>query len=385
MSVTASVTSRGEPAPPQTEGARKHVDFLDGMRALAALYVVFHHIWLQVWPRELGRTPPESVLQYTAWLSYGHFAVTLFLVLSGFCLMLPVVRGNGTLRGGAKAFLIRRARRILPPYYAAMAFSLALIWTLVGHKTGTHWDVSIPVTWKGFFIHVLLLQNLIPSDEINHVFWSIAVEWQIYFFFPVLLLLWGRMNPWAITIATALGAFGFAAACGHYHVPIIAPHYLALFVIGMFAAAMSHSADPAIRAWRDRTPWGLLSAIFAAAVVALCGHFGLDQSRFGIIDFVIGAFAACTLVYLSSERPNLLARALSWRPIVLIGGFSYSIYLIHAPLIQVAWQYTVAPLHLVATQAFLLTMAVSVPIVLGSAYLFYLVAERPFTSTVKRQ
>ena len=62
---------------------------------------------------------------------HGHYAVAVFIVLSGFCLMLPVTRDpNGRLPGGFAAYLGRRARRILPPYYAALGMcwiAIALI------------------------------------------------------------------------------------------------------------------------------------------------------------------------------------------------------------------------------------------------------------------
>ena len=50
--------------------------------------------------------------------------------------------------GGARSFFRRRARRLLPPYYASFGLSLLLIWTVIGTRTGTHWDISVPVDWR---------------------------------------------------------------------------------------------------------------------------------------------------------------------------------------------------------------------------------------------
>ena len=113
---------------PATPPARLRLNHVDGLRALAALYVVLHHIWLD------GR-PEDRAHDWGSWLRHGHFAVTLFIVLSGYCLMLPVVRGDGTLRGGIVPYL-KRARRILPPYYAALGVTILLSTFLIGHKTG---------------------------------------------------------------------------------------------------------------------------------------------------------------------------------------------------------------------------------------------------------
>jgi peptidoglycan/LPS O-acetylase OafA/YrhL len=316
---------------------------------------------------------------------YGHFAVSIFLVLSGFCLMLPVARSTGcNLRGGVVDFYRRRARRILPPYYAAMALSLLLIWTIIGHKTGTHWDLSVPVTAKGIAIHALLLQNIFPSDEINHVFWSIAVEWQIYFVFPLLLISWRRIGATATTALAVILSICCRVILQRLNLPIIAPHYLGLFALGMFAATAAHSTGAAWEARRTRLPWGPAAAILAIAIVALCAHFRLQKPHLEHLDFLVGLCAVCTLVHLSCKT-SPLRRILSWKPLMFVGGFSYSLYLIHAPLIQIVSQYCIFPLHIAPIPAFLLTMGISVPISLFCAYLFFLIAERPFTSAVKRK
>ena len=137
-----------------------HLAHLDGLRGLAALFVVLHHVWLTVWPLEYGLAPVGSAALLTGVFAFGHFAVAVFIVLSGFCLTLPVARA-GELRGGARRFFRRRARRILPPYYAALALSLLLLGVAVGDTTGTHWDLSVPVSREGFLANVFLVQNVL--------------------------------------------------------------------------------------------------------------------------------------------------------------------------------------------------------------------------------
>src|SRR5205807_888516 len=107
------------------------------------------------------------------WLfGFDHYAVTTFIVISGFCLMLPVAIAGGTLKGGAKQFYQRRARRILPPYYAALALSVAIALAR-----------GVPVTNGSLISHALLIHDFGASwiFDINGALWSIAVEWQLYF------------------------------------------------------------------------------------------------------------------------------------------------------------------------------------------------------------
>jgi peptidoglycan/LPS O-acetylase OafA/YrhL len=68
------------------------LDFLNGIRAIAALFVLISHFWYQIWPAvtpPLGyaHRPTGLTLILTSWLYYGHFAVVVFIVLSEFCLL----------------------------------------------------------------------------------------------------------------------------------------------------------------------------------------------------------------------------------------------------------------------------------------------------------
>ncbi len=111
--------------PQSTANGRVRLAFLDGLRGCAALYVVFYHVY-----HPLSHYGP---LQFPAnwligWAAAGRYAVAVFIVLSGFVLMLPVTRHpQRALNGGVFGFLMRRARRILPPYYAALLLSVLLI------------------------------------------------------------------------------------------------------------------------------------------------------------------------------------------------------------------------------------------------------------------
>ena len=88
--------------------------------------MILHHAWLLTADRSPIAAETDLLGLLTNWLLYGHLAVDVFIVLSGFCLMLPVARSGGALADGARGFFVRRARRILPPYFAAFTISVAL-------------------------------------------------------------------------------------------------------------------------------------------------------------------------------------------------------------------------------------------------------------------
>ena len=92
------------PAPAPAPAAR--LDFLDGIRALAALFVVLHHVYLTVYDGFPTNTGPAVLTP----LLYGHFGVAVFIVVSGFSLGLaPAKRGWELGRGGYWTFMRRRA------------------------------------------------------------------------------------------------------------------------------------------------------------------------------------------------------------------------------------------------------------------------------------
>src|SRR4029450_13336607 len=151
---------------------------LDGIRGLAALFVMLHHCWLLSFPGYPRATGPL----WSNWLIYGHFAVVIFIVLSGFSLAVSPARHDWEL-GGGKPSPHRRACRILPPYWAALAISLLIAWFVVPQPNTPAPDA------KSVFVYGLLLQDIFGAHTPNGAFWSIAIEAQLYLVFPLMLIL----------------------------------------------------------------------------------------------------------------------------------------------------------------------------------------------------
>jgi peptidoglycan/LPS O-acetylase OafA/YrhL len=363
----------------------RRLDYIDGIRALAALFVVLNHAWaLTAW-NPVTDQPRAGVWGFTYPLMFGHFAVSVFIVVSGFCLMLPLAGGPGAVRQETNrrffaAFFKRRARRILAPYYFALAFSLFLGLTLLASPTGTTWDASVPVTLRGVLAHLLLLQNFATSAQINPALWSIATEWQIYFLFPLLVLGFKR-SAVKSTVAASVGAIVAllaTAALAPGRVGAIAPQYIALFAFGMLGATVCFGPRERLR----RLPWRLVSVgawvAFAGLVVVFGCQAVLTKNIF--VDLLIGLAAATTLVACAPtvNAHSRLRALLSSRPLVFVGGFAYSIYLIHTPLLQVEWQYGLRPYDLTQSWTIALLLGVGAPLLLVPCYLFHLACERPF-------
>jgi peptidoglycan/LPS O-acetylase OafA/YrhL len=282
------------------------------------------------------------------------------------------------LRGGAPVFFRKRARRILPPYYLSLGCSLLLIRLLIGHKTGTHWDISLPVTWKGVVAHLFLVQDIYGAPQINHVFWSIAVEWQIYFLFPLLVALRTRINGLRTTVGMLVLSVVFFYLTQRTPLNGMNFPYFGLFALGMLAAEIAYSTEESWTVRRAQMPWAAILA------VTLLIAAGMDMvHRRWVADYFAGSATLALLILAARSDNNPARRFLSWRPLVALGLFAYSIYLIHAPLIQVVWQYLLHPLHLGDRATFALLACPGCPLILGAAYLFYLTCERPFLNRAR--
>ncbi|MDZ4835421.1 MAG: acyltransferase [Candidatus Melainabacteria bacterium] len=364
--------------------------FIDGLRGICVLMVVSHHIFFEIFESKKWVEVNPTVQSITSWLWHGYLGLPIFIVLSGFCLMLPVVASNSdTLSGGFKGFIYRRAKRILPPYYAALGLSLLLLLVVPGFSqpSGFHWDWSLPAFKKGIiFSHLFLVHNIDPSwiTKINHPLWSIAVEWQIYFVFALALM----------PIRKKLGVIAaFAAACLLAAVPAVVfntgqwtrPWYLVLFAMGMLGATVSCSRHPFATAVREKLPWGwICSALVASAIYFCVAGFTQTSS-----EWITAVAITCVMIWAatfertrSSKFGATAMTFLTMPTIANIGVFSYSIYLIHAPIIALLRMY-LQSLKIDQTTSYLLLHVLGIALSLAFGYALFYFVERHFLSKRK--
>ena len=344
-----------EAAPPVKKSLRK-IPFMDGLRGLAALYVVLGHIVGQ----EVGTHP--VLHPYLTWVWHAIYAVDIFIVLSGFLLMLPVAHSvQRQLEGGLAGFWSRRAWRILPAYFAALLASILYVdWAYLQAHPGVALRAGDLVRLAGpgaVLSHLLLLHNLRPNwaQAIDGPMWSVAMEWQIYFLFALLLLpVWRKWGIGAALVtAFALGLAPHVLLPQSRNLDWTCPWFLGLFSLGMAGAVVS------VAGWSEgadrpaRVPWGRVALLLFGALV-LARPYIHSQDNFltkdwGQIgaDVLMGAATACFLIYgarvtLSGAASGpLVLRLLDSRFPMALGRMSYSLYLIHYPITWEVLQWTV--------------------------------------------
>ncbi|MEV5412355.1 acyltransferase [Thermopolyspora sp. NPDC052614] len=397
---------------------RARLACLDGIRGVAALFVMVHHCWLLSFPGYPRDTGPG----WAGWLLYGHFAVVVFIVLSGFSLAVSPARSGWRL-GGLGRFAQRRAWRILPPYWAALALSLVIAWTVIPQPG------EGPPTAKSVLVYGLLTQDLFGAPSPNGAFWSIAIEAQLYLAFPAMLLVLARYG--AAVMLGAVTAIVVAVGALAPYVPAVdllmrlTPQFAALFAAGVVATvvlaadrpspnrldadrmsdvAAGHpgpsdlgqnpiapgpatlardAAEPAGRAGRPKRyhallPWlALATAVPAVTLIVVQGSVWTVENFFWV-DLALGPCVALLLAALATGRPAWLVRLLDLRPLRRLGSFSYSLYLTHAPFVVIMAQLIVAPRVTPGVPAFLTTLALSAPLTIAVAWAFAAVFELPF-------
>jgi len=335
---------------------------LDLLRGVAALSVVLFHLWLYARP-----APSAAVhgLTDTIW-SAGRLGLVLFFVLSGYLLYRPWVqaRRNATAPPSLRTYLRRRAARVLPAYYLALAGSIVLL----AGAAGTPGVRLAPPELLALF--AVFAQNLSPATimKLDPPMWTLAVEVAFYLLLPLLgALMMRARRPVVVPLAAAAtGLLYDWAIAGHglsQPWTKALPALLPLFAVGMLIAHLR----PTVRPSRS-TRRGLLIAA-GALVVANAAWHQVGAGHLGLVLRDVPAAAGFALLICARDcdpRRNVIARALSW-----IGIISFGLYLWHVPVIW--WLRSMHLLALDPVTALPVVLSLSLALASASWYLI----ERP--------
>ncbi len=349
---------------------RGRVVGLDGVRGLAALFVVLNHIFERAWPEYPGANHAPF---WAAWLIYGRGAVAMFIALSGFSLGLGPARSGWQFKSIA-TYAHRRAWRILPPYWAALGFSLVMTWYVLAQP-----HLPVP-NGKSVVVYGLLAQDVFAVGSPNRAFWSIAIEVQLYVLLPLLLLLVRRVSASTmvgLVVATVvtIGVLGSHIALMNTALVKFTPDLAVLFAVGLLASGIVTAGEHT----RSR-PWAgyaLAAAVPAIGLMVVRGSVWSNLNLFWL-DLAWAPAIGCFLTAVATSRPRFVVRFLNSRMPRSLGSCSYSLYLTHGPIVIAVAYGLVRDRVTSGTPMFFVLVAILLPATVCFARMFAAVFELPF-------
>jgi peptidoglycan/LPS O-acetylase OafA/YrhL len=279
---------------------------LDGLRGVAALLIVFYHLFEPYLPG--------------CWM-----AVDVFFVLSGY-LITGIVMQHTLSWQFLKSFYIRRGLRIWPIYYLLiLLLTVAGLYNAEALPYYLTYTQMTPFYWGG----------QMPTWEIMHHAWTLALEEQFYLVWPALVLLAGKQRTGYLALAVAVISIEARYAGFHWW------NLLGRcdgFALGGLLAVIMADADKD-RARRRALSWAMVFAVLATVQAALLVATGHLIAGVGPMTMAARATLASLIAYIPvalvvCHAGHPVLALLRTAPLVYLGTISYGIYLYHFPIVK---------------------------------------------------
>ncbi|QRY80439.1 acyltransferase [Pseudomonas sp. PDNC002] len=347
--------------------AEARIAVLDDLRGVAILLVVLYHGVTAAF----GFTPPAGGDYWLAYVYAGNSGVSLFFLLSGILVSRPFFLALRERRPmDLKRYMAQRALRILPPYYLAV-----LVAVLV---TGRYEQIPAAMVFLAWGYDVGVFSN---------VWWSLATEVQFYLFLPLFFLVLGfdrRLAAGVLLIWLLL----FVAVCLHWvSFGLLGNIYWALSLGGKLPVFLLGAGIGWLLA-EQRLPTlstlpGAMALFLLVVVLAVFLQVTVEH---GVVEFswrqpwiVVPEgllWGSVALVMLSTPG---LGGGLHRRPLRYLGRISYSLYLIHQPVLVACLSYGNA-----ADMRVWPRLLLGLVLALALAHLSYSLIEKPALSLKNR-
>ena len=323
---------RDESSLPTNFAGGDRVPVLDGVRGVAILLILFHHVVVY---SGLDR----SVLIDRALLAAGSAAwlgVDLFFVLSGFLITGILYDAKGSQRYFS-SFYGRRVLRIFPLYYGFLACMYLMAPLLLAPEAAEALRAKQIWYWT-YLVNVDVAFHGWPEPGHLGHFWTLAIEEQFYLIWPLVVLVCDRRRLMMVCTASVLIALMLRTAVPILMEPLAAhvllPTRMDTLAIGGLVALLMRA--PAGRAWLKR--WARVILVIGSAW--LCLLFFVRQGLSGLdpvvqtMGYSVIALTSAALIATVVDVTGLpwLCRVLASAPLIFLGKYSYGLYVVHQPI-----------------------------------------------------
>ena len=341
---------------------------IDGLRGVACLGVVALHCYVLA-----GFYPTPFFLDRV--LSLGYIGVDLFFVLSGFCLAFPILK-KGWRDFSWKKYLLNRAKRIFPPYWVTLilfyliskiifAFSISLL----SDKSSLLWNISA----SQFLQNILLLR----SNDFILSSWTLPLEWRWYFILPIFTYF---SFQYPIIYSFIFSCFISALSAFFLESPSASPKlltfmtsmpiYLPTFFAGVWCAKIVVSEHKIYieEIFVKYSQWFLLASLIACYLEN--PKWNVSSSR------VISWGPVFFFLIISVIFNEHFKKVFEWKPLVHVGTFSYSLYLIHELPLKIIYALVGSDKISVDFQ-WLFYLGIVFPVLVLLGFIFFKIVEEP--------
>jgi peptidoglycan/LPS O-acetylase OafA/YrhL len=301
---------------------------IQGLRALAVLLVIAHHFF------------PKTI-------TGGFFGVDIFFVISGYIITLTLnEQQQNSLRKSLLEFYARRVRRILPSALAVILLSVVFTYLLLGSITAS--DTAVDGIFAALFLANIHFNSSVvdyfasglPQPILQH-YWSLAIEEQFYLIWPLLFFISKKQS---IRLTTVI---------------LLSITSLIFAITSLLNASPTAYLSTLTRAWelgigaivalsKFRFSSSLLSYISLFFLIVLSTLYTPESDFPGLPALVI-ALLACVVIINSDSNRVLASKVMMW-----IGDRSYTLYLVHWSVFQIAFLYRGSELLVIQKLALIL-------------------------------
>jgi peptidoglycan/LPS O-acetylase OafA/YrhL len=342
-----------------TSSNNTRLSFADGLRGLAALWVVFFHLAEGRHIEIIKNAIPK--LAYNIVFGWGHLGVAVFFVLSGFVMALTAHKVKFNVANACK-FIARRLTRLAPPYYFAILFALIFIFI----KSKALHIAYMPPIASDLLKHAFFVQDLFNTPQINVVFWTLCIEVQFYIAFALLVWFADCLQlKYKTTDARSIVIIACCAIALLWPLEFVTNTFWHGGFIGFWYSFLAGVI----------ICWGWLNKGFLRiAAITYCAILLIIGFIYHA-DFTIAAAITASLLLLAGVVGKMHVW-LNWTFLQWLGLVSYSLYLLHNPV-------TGASVN-IAKKIFsnglfadIFSLFIAIFACLVAAYISFLIVERP--------
>ena len=366
------------------EVVKQNLNILDSLRGIASIYVVIHHARWLLWEgyndgfktHQASYNLTNEILMYFFGLfQFGHQAVLFFFVLSGFVIHWSVSkRIDKDGKFDIAFYLIRRFKRIYPPLIVAIIFTflfdkIGLLSHLPVYFSHTPYqsinqNIHPVLDLRTLFGNLAFVQTVYtPVWGTNGALWSLMYEWWFYILYIPVCWLFRKNKILTSIFLLIIWIFNVEFGSSPLLLQMVLNYFIAWYMGMLLADFLRYKSVNIV------TLIAYLVAIFSISIFRYYNGIGKDMA------FAV-AIVILLYIILTTNKFNYLSIFQK------LGGFSYTLYVVHLPLICLLSGYVMhinggkLPIH---AGYIICGIIIAIPF----AWMLHYIAERPFVTKHK--